>query len=97
MISHSGTKFGTKLGAVAETKVTLVQILLSSYGEDVGLHNKFPSYFYKRGNLFSTYLNGGGSTSPASRKGRDVRRHGVAKPPVATASYICTELQRCSG
>jgi hypothetical protein len=22
----------------------------------MGLHNKFPSYFYKRGNLFNTYL-----------------------------------------
>jgi hypothetical protein len=22
----------------------------------VGLHNKYPSYFYKRGNLFNTYL-----------------------------------------
>lgn len=26
------------------------------FGEKMGLHNEFPSYFYKRGNLFSTYL-----------------------------------------
>src|SRR6476620_11511069 len=31
-----------------------------------GLHNKFPGYFYKRGNLFNTYL---GSGEPATRVG----------------------------
>ena len=30
------------------------ELLLGSV--TVGLHNKFPSYFYKRGNLFNTYL-----------------------------------------
>lgn len=47
----------------------------------MGLHNKFPSYFYKRGNLFNTYL-GGGTSTPESRKGRDVVRK--APRPSAT-------------
>lgn len=51
----------------------------------MGLHNKFPSYFYKSGNLFNTYLGGGGADSPASRKGRDVPRRARPKPRVVPA------------
>lgn len=44
-----------------------------------GLHNKFPSYFYKRGNLFNTYLGHtdtrGNAASP-SRRGTE----GATKP-----------------
>jgi len=42
----------------------------------MGLHNKFPSYFYKRGNLFNTYLRG-------SRDPRKVL--GIKRPEVTQA------------
>lgn len=38
-------------GSGAEPKVTLVGMS--------GLHNRFPDHFYRRNNLFSTYLGGG--------------------------------------
>ena len=34
----------------------------------MGLHNKFPSYFYKRGNLFNTYLGHTDGTEPPVKK-----------------------------
>lgn len=57
----------------------------------MGLHNKFPSYFYKRGNLFNTYL-GGGTSTPESRKGRDVIRKAVR--PSATRLPAPRDAQR---
>lgn len=49
----------------------------------MGLHNKFPPYFYKRGNLFNTYLRAGG-TGPLSKKKRPRRR--PASPPKIDAA-----------
>jgi hypothetical protein len=36
----------------------------------VGLHNKFPAHFYKRGNLFNTYLGSGEESHRLSSKSR---------------------------
>lgn len=40
----------------------------------MGLHNKFPSYFYKRGNLFNTYLGHTDGTEPPLKKKASERR-----------------------
>ena len=45
----------------------------------VGLHNKFPSYFYKRGNLFNTYLGHTESPEPRTRSTQSKRK--VARRP----------------
>ena len=60
------------------------------HGATVGLHNKYPSYFYKRGNLFNTYLGHtdapGDATTPARQKKpvpqKPVRQTLVAQKPV---------------
>jgi hypothetical protein len=38
----------------SESMLALPQV--HGYKMSVALHNKFPAYFYKRGNLFNTYL-----------------------------------------
>ncbi len=47
----------------------------------MGLHNRFPSYFYKRGNLFNTYLghtDGPGASAPSKRRKKQTRSRSSA-------------------
>lgn len=39
----------------------------------MGLHNKFPSYFYRRGNLFNTYLSHADPTDVEPRRERPAK------------------------
>ena len=46
--------------------------------EDMGLHNNFPPHFYKRGNLFNTYLghtDGPSDAAPAKSSQKTSRRN----------------------
>jgi len=55
------------------------------HGATVGLHNKYPSYFYKRGNLFNTYLghtDAPGGSAPA-RPQKPVRQRTVTNSPAS--------------
>jgi hypothetical protein len=45
----------------------------------MGLHNKFPSYFYKRGNLFNTYLGHTESPEPPTRSTQSKRKRRPAE------------------
>jgi hypothetical protein len=47
----------------------------------VGLHHRFPSYFYEAGNLFNTYLGYTAHPDAPSRLERTGRK--ARKPPVA--------------
>lgn len=48
-----------------------------------GLHNKFPRYFYKRGNLFNTYLGYTDESSPLTAPSRPKRK--AKRLPTRTA------------
>lgn len=47
----------------------------------MGLHNRYPRYFYKRGNLFNTYLGHTDDRGQAAPSETSPRR-GSAKPPL---------------
>ena len=50
----------------------------------MGLHNKYPSYFYKRGNLFNTYLghtDGPGASTTSNRQKKQTRSRSSAGDP----------------
>ena len=54
----------------------------------MGLHNKLPSYFYKRGNLFNTYLghtDGPGASTTSKRQKKQTRSRSRANPATGGA------------
>ena len=53
----------------------------------VGLHNKFPSYFYKRGNLFNTYL---GHTEQPEAPARSKPSSKARPKPKSTTKKVLT-------
>ena len=60
----------------------------------MGLHNKFPSYFYKRGNLFNTYLGHTEKPDAPLPKKQSSKSPPSRKPRARSSTGVNTDVSR---
>jgi len=68
----------------------------------MGLHNRYPSHFYKRGNLFNTYLgyssdSGGPPAAPVSKRRQQRVRRPQSRATLPTPKPIPTPEAAAAG